>query len=47
MKRQVLGAAIGISGFVVIWAYAGFLPAIGVLLAMWGNNIQFAKVSEY
>jgi len=40
MTRALVGAAIGLCGVAVIVHSIGWLPLGGVLLLMWGNNIQ-------
>jgi len=37
---RMAGAAIGCIGFGVLVLFAGAPTAIGVLLAMWGNNVE-------
>lgn len=37
---QFIGGSIAAAGFGLVLIYAGWLPALGVFLAMWGNNLQ-------
>lgn len=37
---RLVGVAIGVVGFALVVAKAGPVAAIGVLLAMWGNNLE-------
>lgn len=41
LRLAALGAALtlNVAGIGLLWYSAGFLPALGVFLAMWGNNI--------
>lgn len=37
---RLVGVALGLFGFALVFATAGPVAAIGVLLAMWGNNLE-------
>lgn len=40
MMRALIGGVIGLGGFALIVYSLGWLPAVGLMCAMWGNNIQ-------
>lgn len=43
MKVNVLGligTAIGLTGYILVWQFSDGLVAVGVLCAIWGNNIE-------
>lgn len=42
----VIGGAIGLAGFVLIALNAGTWAAVGVFLAIYGNNLQRAAVED-
>lgn len=37
---KLLGVIIGIGGFVVLYFTGGWLLIIGILLVVWGNNLE-------
>lgn len=39
-KSRLLGSLIGIAGFVLLVVALGWAVGIGVLLMIWGNNIE-------
>lgn len=43
MKRDFIGALVGIAGLIVIGIGAGWLSALGVFLMIYGNNLQFGN----
>lgn len=46
LNLKAVAVALGVAGFVVIGMTAGWLPAFGVFLCLWGNNIDMAHKGE-
>lgn len=42
----LFGLLIGIAGFALIWHFGGAWLALGVFLALWGDSIADAYISE-
>jgi hypothetical protein len=38
-KVRIVGIALGLGGFALVWMHAGWVAAAGVFLALWGNNL--------
>lgn len=36
--ERIMAMIIGLAGFAILWMALGWLPALGVLLCLWGNN---------
>ena len=47
MKDSIVLAAVGVAlggvGFGLLWGAAGWAPALGVFLVLFGNNIQHSR----
>ena len=39
-RLQIFGIAVGITGFLMVFAAGGWMMAVGLLLALWGDNID-------
>jgi len=40
MTRTSFASLLSIAGYLIIGFYAGWMPALGVFIAIWGNNLQ-------
>lgn len=40
MKKAIIGTMLGITGIALVAWDAGWLSALGVFLAIWGNNAE-------
>jgi hypothetical protein len=39
-KIRILGASIGFAGFFMVGEYVNYWASFGVVLMMWGNNLE-------
>jgi len=40
MKKKLFGAALSLTGLSIVLWQGGWVLAVGLLVAMWGNNIE-------
>lgn len=43
-KQDIMQLSLGITGILILGFTVGFLPALGVFLMLWGNNIMLENI---